>query len=128
MLLIFVFIIYFPLIVLAFFDFSSLRTDFWPLPFPSENFGGHGEKVMGDRGRAFAEASAYAQSYGAMRRVTHDTDVTDSEKKRRDCGRRAGTTKGNEENEGSPQPGQNRNPPLFLCVEASTANGHQFLK
>jgi hypothetical protein len=31
---------------LAFFDFSSLRTHFWPLPFPSENFGGHGKKVL----------------------------------------------------------------------------------
>jgi hypothetical protein len=31
---------------LAFFDLSSLRTHFWPLPFPSENFGGHGKKVL----------------------------------------------------------------------------------
>ena len=44
--MIFVFIIYFPFIVLAFFDFSSLRTDFWPLLFPSENFGGHGKKSL----------------------------------------------------------------------------------
>ena len=48
--MIFVFIIYFPFIVLAFFDLSSLRTHFWPLPFPSENFGGRGKKVTGDRG------------------------------------------------------------------------------
>src|SRR6266446_2426819 len=32
-------------IFLAFFDLSSLRTHFRPLPFPSENFGGHGKKL-----------------------------------------------------------------------------------
>jgi len=49
---------------LAFLDPSSLRTHFWPLPFPSENFGGHGKKVTGDgrpRGSAFAGASACVQ-------------------------------------------------------------------
>jgi hypothetical protein len=35
---------------LAFFDLSSLRTHFWPLPFPSENFGGHGKKVLRETG------------------------------------------------------------------------------
>ncbi len=31
--------------------FSSLRTHFWPLPFPSENFGGHGKKVLRETAR-----------------------------------------------------------------------------
>jgi hypothetical protein len=43
--------ILFSFIVFAFFDFSSLRTHFWPLPFPSENFGGHGKKVLRETAR-----------------------------------------------------------------------------
>jgi hypothetical protein len=43
---------------LAFLDLSSLRTQFWPLPFPSENFGWHGKNFTGDRKRALAEATA----------------------------------------------------------------------
>jgi len=46
------FIFYFPFIVLAFFDLSSLRTHFRPLLFPSENFGGHGRKVYARPRRA----------------------------------------------------------------------------
>ena len=45
--MILVFILFSFLSFLAFFDFSSLRTHFWPLPFPSENFGRHGKKFCG---------------------------------------------------------------------------------
>jgi len=41
-------------LVLAFFDLSSLRTHFWPLPVPSENFSRHGRKPYGSpRGTRF---------------------------------------------------------------------------
>src|SRR6266446_9500789 len=65
-------------IVLAFFDLSSLRTHFRPLPFPSENFGGHGKKLCGRPG------TRLRRSY----RVTGDADVTDSEEKRKRVWRR----------------------------------------
>src|SRR5258708_11632553 len=44
------------------------ETHFWPLLFPSENFGGHGKKVCGRPG------TRLRRSY----RVTGDADVTDS--------------------------------------------------
>jgi hypothetical protein len=44
--MIFVFILF---SFLAFFDLSSLRIHFWPLPFPSENFDGHGKKSFTGR-------------------------------------------------------------------------------
>jgi len=39
-------------------------------------------KFTGDRGRAFAEASACAQGYGAARRRDRWRDVTDSKKRK----------------------------------------------
>jgi hypothetical protein len=81
----------FPSIFLAFFDLSSLRTHFRPLPFLSENFGGHGKKVCGRPRTRLAQASAYAQGFRlhslqrdkTARRdgVTCDADVTDLEQK-----------------------------------------------
>jgi hypothetical protein len=64
---------------LAFCDLSSLRTHFWPLPFPSEKFGGRGKKKFtGDRGPPEPNAIGYAKhrsrSHPAVIRVHDEAD------------------------------------------------------
>jgi hypothetical protein len=57
------------------------------------------------------------------------TRISRIQRKRKGIARGATvTTKGKEENEGSPQSGQDGNPSLFLWPKTPTVNGHQFLK
>jgi hypothetical protein len=59
-------VIYFPFLVLAFFDFSSLRTHFWPSL--SAKIPAGTRKVSEEPSPSFCEASAWGQGYGARLR------------------------------------------------------------